>query len=72
MIPADMTSQLAEQFRDRRADVVELPHPGGHGIDPAVLPPISTIICRPERFWDRIPDRRRRLLTDGSGTGMVS
>lgn len=51
MIPADMTSQLAEQFRDRRAEVVELPHPGGHGIDPAVLPQISTIICRPERFF---------------------
>jgi len=49
MITSDTTRQLATQLRDRRADVVELPHPGGHQIDPAVLPQISTIICRPER-----------------------
>lgn len=48
-IPPGMTRRLAGQLRDRRADVVELPHPGGHHIHPAVLPQISTIICRPER-----------------------
>ncbi|MGS0687791.1 alpha/beta hydrolase [Nakamurella sp. GG22] len=49
MIPAGMTSELAGQFRERNADVVELPHRGGHQIDPAVLPQIATIISRPER-----------------------
>lgn len=49
MIPPGMTAELAGQFRDRQADVVELPHPGGHQIDAAVLPQIATIISRPER-----------------------
>ena len=49
MITDATTRRLAEQLRDRQADVVELPHPGGHQIDPAVLSQISTIICRPER-----------------------
>jgi hypothetical protein len=44
-----MTAALAGQFRERNADVVELPHRGGHQIDPAVLPQIATIISRPER-----------------------
>jgi phospholipase/carboxylesterase len=48
-IPSGMTQRLAGQFRDRHADVVELPHPGGHQIHPSVLPQISAIICRPER-----------------------
>ncbi len=48
-IPPGMTTDLAAQFRDRRADVVELPHRGGHQIDPAVLPQIASIISRPER-----------------------
>ena len=49
MIPSGMTAELAGQFRERNADVVELPHRGGHQIDPAVLPQIATIISRPER-----------------------
>jgi phospholipase/carboxylesterase len=49
MISAETTRQLAHQLRERHADVVELPHPGGHRIDSALLPQISTIICRPER-----------------------
>ena len=44
MIPAAMTEQLAEQFRDRGAQVTELPHPGGHQIDPAALRRISQLI----------------------------
>ena len=44
MIPAAMTEQLAGQLRDRGAQVTVLPHPGGHQIDPAVLPRINRII----------------------------
>ena len=44
MIPAAMTEQLAGQFRDRGAQVTVLPHPGGHQIDPALLPRISQLI----------------------------
>ena len=44
MIPAAMTEQLAGQFRDRGARVTMLPHPGGHQIDPALLPRISQLI----------------------------
>jgi len=51
-IPYDQTLRLAAQFRDRRADVVELPHPGGHQISPAVLPRIGNVIARPERLPD--------------------
>ena len=50
MIPRPMTEQLAGQLRERGADVVELPHPGGHQIDPRQLPQIASIICRPERL----------------------
>lgn len=49
MIPATMTQRLVVQLRERAADVVELPHPGGHQIDPGVLPQISQLIARPER-----------------------
>lgn len=48
-IPAGMTQQLAGQFSERGAEVIQLPHPGGHQIPSAVLPQISSIICRPER-----------------------
>jgi phospholipase/carboxylesterase len=48
-IPAEMTHRLAGLFSERGAEVVELPHPGGHQISAAVLPQISSIICRPER-----------------------
>jgi phospholipase/carboxylesterase len=49
MITVEVTQRLARQLRERGAEVVELPHPGGHQIDPAVLPQISQLICRPER-----------------------
>lgn len=49
MIPAEMTRELARQFRDRRAEVVERSHPGGHQIDSAVLAQIANVIARPER-----------------------
>jgi len=44
MIPAAMTQRLADQLRERKAEVTVLPHPGGHQIDPAVLPRINRII----------------------------
>jgi phospholipase/carboxylesterase len=49
MIPAAVTQLLAKQLRNRGAEVVELAHPGGHQIFPAVLPQISNVIARPER-----------------------
>lgn len=49
MIPATMTQRLVVQLRERAAEVVELPHPGGHQIDPGVLPQIGRLIARPER-----------------------
>jgi predicted esterase len=53
MIAAGMTQQLAGQLRERGAEAVELPHPGGHQIYPAVLPEIRRIIA------DRtVPTRR--------------
>ncbi|MFP5281983.1 MAG: alpha/beta hydrolase [Actinomycetes bacterium] len=46
--PAD-TQRLVGQLRQRHAEVVELPHPGGHQIVPATLPQIASLIARPER-----------------------
>ena len=43
-IPRGMTTELAGQFTQRKADVVELSHRGGHQIDPAVLPQMRSII----------------------------
>jgi phospholipase/carboxylesterase len=45
MIAARMTEQLASQLQELGAEVVELPHPGGHQIYPAVLPEIRRIIA---------------------------
>jgi predicted esterase len=45
MIAAEVTQQLAGQLRERGAEVVELPHPDGHQIYPAVLPEIRRIIA---------------------------
>jgi phospholipase/carboxylesterase len=45
LIRAGVTQQLAGQLRERGAEVVELPHPGGHQIYPAVLPEIRRIIA---------------------------
>jgi phospholipase/carboxylesterase len=49
MIPRAMTAELAAQLRDRGAEVVELPHPGGHQIDARLLPRIASIVAYPER-----------------------
>jgi phospholipase/carboxylesterase len=45
LIRAGVAQQLAGQLRERGAEVVELPHPGGHQIYPAVLPEIRRIIA---------------------------
>jgi phospholipase/carboxylesterase len=45
MIPAAMTEQLADQFRDRGASVTALPHRGGHSIDLALLPQIKRVLA---------------------------
>jgi phospholipase/carboxylesterase len=45
LIDAGVTQQLAGQMRERGAEVVELPHPGGHQIYPAVLPEIRRLIA---------------------------
>jgi phospholipase/carboxylesterase len=45
MIKSAVTQQLAGQLRERGAEVVELPHPGGHQIEPAVLPQIRRMIA---------------------------
>ncbi|GAA3556005.1 alpha/beta hydrolase [Microlunatus spumicola] len=44
MIPAALTATLVGQLRERGADVVELPHPGGHQIDPGVLPQVRELL----------------------------
>jgi phospholipase/carboxylesterase len=45
MIAEGVTQELASQLRERGAEVVELPHPGGHQIFPAALPEIRRIIA---------------------------
>jgi phospholipase/carboxylesterase len=47
MIKTGVTQQLAGQLRERGAEVVELAHPGGHQIYPAVLPEIRRIVADP-------------------------
>lgn len=53
MINTGVTQQLADQLRERRAEVVELPHPGGHQIYPAVLPEIRRLIADVPMFTPR-------------------
>jgi phospholipase/carboxylesterase len=45
MIKTGVTEQLAGQLRERGAEVVELPHPGGHQIYPAILPEIRRMVA---------------------------
>jgi len=45
MIPAAMTDTLAQQLRDRGADVTVMPHPGGHQIDLAGLQQIKSMLA---------------------------
>jgi len=51
MITTQVTQLLASQLSERGAEVIELPHPGGHQIYPAVLPQIRSMIAR-------LPSRR--------------
>ena len=44
MIPASLTARLVGQLRERGAEVVELPHAGGHQIDPGVLPQVRALL----------------------------
>ena len=53
MITAEEGPQLASQLRERGAEVVELPHPGGHQIYPAVLPEIQRMIAEVTMFTPR-------------------
>jgi hypothetical protein len=46
MIPKGMTEQLAHQFRERDAEVVELPHPGGHQLWGPLFPQIRSLVAR--------------------------
>jgi len=45
LIKSGETRRLVGQLREQGAEVVELPHPGGHQIDPAVLPQIRQMIA---------------------------
>ncbi len=45
MITAETTQRLAAQLRDRGAEVVQLPHAGGHQIDPEALPRVAALIA---------------------------
>ena len=47
MIPRGMTEQLASQFRERNAQVVALPHPGGHQLWGPLFPQIKSLIAGP-------------------------
>jgi phospholipase/carboxylesterase len=44
MIPAGLTARLVGQLRGRGAEVVELPHPGGHQIHRGVLPRVGELL----------------------------
>lgn len=44
MIPASLTARLVGQLGGRGAEVVELPHPGGHQIHPGVLPQVRALL----------------------------
>ena len=46
MISAEVTQVLASQLDERGAEVIELPHPGGHQIYPGTLPKIRSLIAR--------------------------
>jgi phospholipase/carboxylesterase len=44
MIPLGLTARLVGELRERGAEVVELAHPGGHRIDPGVLPQVRALL----------------------------
>lgn len=49
MITIQTTQLLASQLSERGAEVIDLPHPGGHQIYPPVLPQIRSMIAR---LWE--------------------
>jgi hypothetical protein len=46
MNPQGMTELLVRQFRERGAEVVALPHPGGHQLWGPLFPQIRSLISR--------------------------
>ncbi len=46
MATADDTRRLVSQFRERGAEVTEVPHDGGHGIDPDGVARIAEFLAR--------------------------
>lgn len=46
MATADHTRRLADQLRERGAEVTEVPHDGGHGIDPHGVARIAELLAR--------------------------
>ncbi|MEO9220735.1 MAG: hypothetical protein ABI251_02975, partial [Mycobacteriaceae bacterium] len=44
MATATQTATLLAQLREKGAEVTEIPHPGGHTIDPQMLPDIREFI----------------------------
>lgn len=44
LVAPEQTRTLVAQLRDRGADVTELPHDGGHAIDPAQLPALRSFV----------------------------
>ncbi len=44
LVPAAQTATLVAQLRERGAEVAEFPHPGGHGIDPGLLPDLRAFV----------------------------
>jgi phospholipase/carboxylesterase len=46
MATADHTRRLVGQLRERGADVTEVPHDGGHGIDPRGVARIAELLAR--------------------------
>jgi phospholipase/carboxylesterase len=47
MATADHTRRLVSQLRERGAEVTEVPHDGGHGIDPHGVARIAELLARP-------------------------
>ncbi len=44
MATPEQTATLTEQLRTRGAEVVVIPHDGGHTIDPSTLPPLAEFV----------------------------
>ncbi len=57
MATATQTATLVAQLRERGAQVTELPHAGGHTIDPLLLPDIRRFITQGETQRARRPAR---------------